>query len=256
MKMVKLLQFTLIELLVVIAIIAILAAMLLPALAKARSKARDISCINNEKTMGLAFAMYGGDYDDFICPAKINPDDPWYTGQWVGKLSGFKGCTGGYGPTFSGEYKTSGETFACPSEAVGFGSYNDGKFTYTHYSPNVYLMGMACGSSPDSYFRDKYHTEGAYTSPSEAILVGDTLRLNTWENMWAVYYAHRHGGMADPRPPVSGNPGGEPSSGGKVNWLYGDGHAAPAHWNSLPSNTTTFPSNCNRDRRLFRGFTW
>ena len=70
--------FTLIELLVVIAIIAILAAILFPVFAKAREKARQTSCLSNQKQMGLGAMQYAQDYDETMVPgAGMGPGGAW-----------------------------------------------------------------------------------------------------------------------------------------------------------------------------------
>jgi len=104
------LGFTLIELLVVIAIIAILAAMLLPALSKAKEKAKAISCLSNTRQLGLAAMLYVGDYKDafpYGVGVRSGMPSTWVDPTaWHIALLGYVGGTTNRGT----------DVFACPSE--------------------------------------------------------------------------------------------------------------------------------------------
>ncbi|MEO7718410.1 MAG: DUF1559 domain-containing protein [Capsulimonas sp.] len=114
--------FTLIELLVVIAIIAILAAILFPVFAKAREKARQISCTSNEKQIGLGIMQYVQDNDEIMPSGRMSPGNADNTGgSWQVTLQ---------------PYIKSYQVFVCPSNSRSTAVMLDGQDPPVAGNPN------------------------------------------------------------------------------------------------------------------------
>ncbi len=115
--------FTLIELMVVMAIIAILAALLLPALAAAKERARTIGCLSNLKQIGLALTMYSEEHEDYLIPVEYRRSYSPGGEGWPTILYNLKYLAAEKSPTFYAVTR-SPTVFRCPSALPSVYAFN------------------------------------------------------------------------------------------------------------------------------------
>jgi prepilin-type N-terminal cleavage/methylation domain-containing protein/prepilin-type processing-associated H-X9-DG protein len=140
--------FTLVELLVVMSIISLLLAVLLPSLKKARQQGQAIVCMNNVKQLGLAFMLYGQEYNGYAMPSAVQQTNLYWWGQ---KLpDGIDHKLGIVWPYLRSELGGK-SVYECPSQP--FGSY---------------CLQGASGSKDPKWITSTYGYNGYFLCPSQS----------------------------------------------------------------------------------------
>lgn len=207
-------DFTLLELLIVVAIMAILMAMLLPALGKARDKAKEIQCLGNLKQVGLGTALYAGDNDNRLLSSIVYNGSTYSTYNWPDNKEYFN---------VKNSHALKGTILDCPSSPKNgeTPSNADPRYAINEW---MYVIGSSyyfrSFSKPNQIkdFASKFYIleakgmMGFNYSRFAGIFYSPTMGFSVYMHINSILISRHHGGM---------------------NCLYGDLHAS---WRKINPN--------------------